>query len=135
MKYGFATCEDSERWANGQESIQATIVEAIDTLHGGDHEPVAICEVSEPDINYMWLVNTVLERASEQLYEEVGEVAETFEVDDEQKEELAALLRDWIAKHGLISCWKADNGRMYAPGDAEYDAAIASLSQKAGEQQ
>lgn len=132
MKYGYATCEDSERWHSGEESIEATIAEAINSLHGGDHLPVAICEIAEPEINYTYLAERVCEYASEQLFEEVGEVAETFEVDDEQKEELAEMIRGFVAKHGLVSCWKAENGRMYAPGDSEYDAALAASDSAEG---
>ena len=125
MKYGYALVEDAERWSTGHESIEATIAEAIDSLHGGERLPVAICEVTAPEINYGWLAQSVIEQAEEQLCEEVGEVADTFEPTNEQRDELAAAIHAWVVKHGLICCWKADNGRMYGPGDAEYDAATA----------
>lgn len=132
MKYGYAQFEDAERWHSGKESIEATIADAIDALHGGEHLPVAVCEIAEPGIDYIYLAEEVCERASEQLFEEVGEVAETFEVDDEQKAELAELIRGFVSKHGLVSCWKAENGRMYAPGDPEYAAAIAASDSAEG---
>jgi hypothetical protein len=128
MKYGYAETEDAERWRNGEESIAATIAEAIVALHGGEHLPVAICEVTPPEINYGWLAQSVIEQAEEQLCEEVGEVADTFEPTNEQRDELAAAIQAWVAKHGLIDCWKADNGRMYGPGDAEYDAATSGAT-------
>jgi hypothetical protein len=128
MKYGYAEYVDAERWRNGEESIVATIAEAIGALHGGEHLPVAICEVTPPEINYGWLAQSVIEQAEEQLCEEVGEVADTFEPTNEQRDELAAAIQAWVVKHGLICCWKAENGRMYAPGAPEYDAATAKVN-------
>src|SRR5690349_6859995 len=113
MKYGYATCDDAERWHNGEDSIEATIAEAVNSLHGGERLPVAICECIEPDIGFDNLAETVIERADEMLYEEVGEVADTFgPFDREQKADLAQAIRAWFDKHGAISCWKAENGRM-----------------------
>lgn len=128
MKYGYAETEDAERWRNGEGSIVATIAEAIVALHGGEHLPVAICEVTPPEINYGWLAQSVIEQAEEQLCEEVGEVADTFDPTNEQRDELAAAIQAWVVKHRLICCWKADNGRMYGPGDAEYDAATSGAT-------
>jgi len=128
MGYGYALTEDSERWHTGEETIVATIAEAISSLHGGDKEPVAICECMAPDISFDGLADTVIERADEILYEEVGEVADTFgPFTSKQKAELAEAIRTWFDKHGAISCWKAENGRLYGPGDPEYDEAAAAI--------
>jgi hypothetical protein len=126
MTYGYATVADAERWHTGSETIAATIAEAITDMHGGEHLPVAICDIVPPAIDCDSLAEDVIERVGEQLYDEVGEVADTFgPFPKEQTDELAKVIREWLDKHGDISCWKADNGRMFSPGDAEYDAALA----------
>ncbi|MFX1674058.1 hypothetical protein PWR63_17630 [Paraburkholderia sp. A2WS-5] len=87
-----------------------------------------VCECEAPSIGYDTLAEIVIENAEEQLYDEVGEVADTlgpFEKDE--VDELAALIKSWFDKRGAISCWKAVNIKRYARGDAEYDAALERL--------
>lgn len=125
MNYGYASRADAERWITGSETIAATITEALVDLHGGQHLPVAICDIEAPEVSADHLADTVIERVGEILWDEVGEIADTFgPFEPAVTKELADAIQAWLDKHGDITCWKAENPRLYSPGDAEYDAAL-----------
>jgi hypothetical protein len=134
-QYGFAFAEDAERWGGQEDTIVAAICEALTRDAAGAGTAVFVCECAAPDINFDGLAEDVVERISEQLYEEVGEVADTFgPFEKSEMSELSALIRDWVGKQGGFSCWQATNIKRYEPGDAEYDAAVVEMERLAVEQ-
>lgn len=56
-------------------------------------------------------VHGILENMDERLYEEVGEIADCdySDVPPEAKDELAALIAAWAAKHVNLRYWKVRN--------------------------
>lgn len=56
-------------------------------------------------------VQGILENMDERLYEEVGEIADCdyTDVPQEAKDELAALITGWAAKHVNLRYWKVRN--------------------------
>ncbi|MDR8398251.1 hypothetical protein NE850_18070 [Paraburkholderia sp. USG1] len=125
-QYGYARAEDAERWSGHEETIEAAIYDALTRDDLAMPSAVFICECDAPEISYESLADEVVERVGEQLYEEVGEVADAFgPFEKSEMSELADLIKGWVEKQGAISCWKANNIKRYAPGDAEYDAALA----------
>ena len=61
------------------------------------------------DFTGKWIVEAILERFDDELYEEVGEIADKdfAGVADESKAELAKLMADWIEKHVNVGrYWK-----------------------------
>jgi hypothetical protein len=125
-QYGYARSENCERWGGREDTIEAAIYDALTRDDLAMPAPVFVCECAAPEVNYESLADEVVERVGEQLYEEVGEVADTFgPFEKSEMTELAELIKGWVEKQGAISCWKATNIKRYAPGDAEYDAALA----------
>jgi hypothetical protein len=58
-------------------------------------------------------VHGILENMDERLYEEVGEIADCdyTDVPQEAKDELAALIAGWAAKHVNLRYWKVRNAK------------------------
>lgn len=47
---------------------------------------------------------------NENLFEEVGEVAEGhLDISDEAEADLLQSIKDWADKHATVNCWKAIN--------------------------
>lgn len=90
-----------------EKGMEAAKKEGLKSFRIGKKEP---CEMATID------VDTIIENAQEQLYEEIGEVSETYleGVTKEQEEELKEALNDvfynWHKKHKLFpSCYKVLN--------------------------
>jgi hypothetical protein len=134
-QYGYARSEDAERWGGREDTIVAAIIEALTRDDAEVGTAVFVCECAAPDINFDGIADDVVERISEQLYEEVGEVADTFgPFEKSEMSELSALIKSWVGKQGGFSCWQATNIKRYAQGDAEYDAAVVEIARLAAEQ-
>lgn len=133
IRYGHARSEDSERWRGNEASIADAIFDALTSDDIESPAPVFVCECRAPSISYARAADLVIEDVEEQLYEEVGEIADTLgPFEPSEVAGLTALIAGWFEKHNAISCWKAENIKRYAPGDAEYDEALAIFTAAEG---
>lgn len=125
-QYGYARAADAERWYGTEGTIVDAIREALTRDDIASPAPVFVCNADHDLLNFVSLADEVIERASEQLYEEVGEIADTFgPFEASEVAELAELIKGWVEKRDALSCWKATNIKRYAQGDAEYDEALS----------
>lgn len=111
------TESDSEIWSSDidcssreeaiEEGIKAAKEEGLNSFRIGRQEYCTMSAIS---------ASTIIENAQEQLYDDVGEVSETYleNVTTEQEKELEEALNDvfynWHKKHNLFpSCYKISN--------------------------
>jgi hypothetical protein len=126
-EYSFADMADAERWSGPHNSIVAAIAEALNVtiddgcvVYVGENEPV--------EIDYDSLAEEIIERVEEQVYEQVGDVADTVgPFDTEQMKPLVDSIKQWVDQHADITCWRVEKIKAYGPGAPEYEAARALL--------
>ncbi|MCA8054351.1 hypothetical protein [Burkholderia cepacia] len=127
-EYSYANVANAERWHGRFDSIPAAIAEALGE-YGKDPDRVVYVGENKPvEISYDSLADEVIERVEEQVYEQVGEVADTVgPFDAEQTKPLADSIKQWVEQHADINCWRVENIKGYGPGTPEYEAARALL--------
>lgn len=130
LQYSYADSQHAERWTGEFDSIEEAIVDALDSFERGivvwigENEPIEIdCDS---------LADEVIERIQEQAYEQVGEIADTIgPFKPEETKPLSDAIKQWVDQHGQINCWQIKRSKSYGPGDAEYEAAVALLDDRA----
>jgi len=85
-----------------------------DTYWSGDKR-----EVSPSDLIGDWAVMSLFESMQEQLYDEVGEVADTFEMSKLAEKELLEAIKDAVDKHLTVRCFGVDNIEEHVMSDEE----------------
>lgn len=63
--------------------------------------------INPKDLVYKWVVDDILERMDEALYEEVGEVAEgNLHLSEEHNNQLTEIIKTFMEEHAKVTCFK-----------------------------
>lgn len=77
--------------------------------YSGDSLPIKPSELIT-----QWVVDDILERMDERLYDECGDVSEdAIRIENSAKEELKAFIMDFMDKHCKVSCYKVENVKFH----------------------
>ncbi|HDR9163635.1 TPA: hypothetical protein QDB28_004039 [Burkholderia vietnamiensis] len=126
IEYSYASCPDAERWSGPFDSIPAAIAEALSNNNHG--QVVYVGENAPVEINHDSLAEEVVERIEEQVYEQVGELADTVgPFDEAEMKPLVNSIKQWVEQNADITCWRVEKVKGYGPGAPEYEAALDLL--------
>ncbi|WP_241017632.1 hypothetical protein [Burkholderia sp. Ac-20349] len=126
IEYSYASCPDAERWSGPFDSIPAAIAEALSNNSHG--QVVYVGENAPVEINHASLAEEVVERIEEQVYEQVGELADTVgPFDESEMKPLTDSIKQWVEQTADITCWRVEKVKGYGPGALEYEAALDLL--------
>lgn len=111
----FTWSENDETFMNGVfDSIQECIGNA---KMNADSEVIYIGTVNEPDINIEYFGDDIIDCISEQLYNEVGEVADTFNPTKKEKADLNKRISEtvskWLTDTNEPDCFKVSDIQEY----------------------
>jgi hypothetical protein len=123
--YSYAESATAERFHGQFDSVAAAIAEALSEYAPNQDDRVVYVGENEPfEPDYDSLAEDIVERISEQAYDEVGEIADTIgPFSEKEMQPLADAIKAWVGAHAGISCWKVEKIKSYGPGDADYEAA------------
>jgi hypothetical protein len=135
LHYAHTASKTSETWNGSEVTLKGAIKDAIITYNVGAEgypKTVIIGEAVKPVVKGLDLVDELLDLATQQLYDQMGDHphAELIDrLDSGVKQDLADTLDQWFQKNvtGPMTSFAVQNAHEYGPGNQVFDEAMAEV--------
>lgn len=124
-QFGYGFCE--ERFSGPCSTLEEAIAEARGERPEATHAWVGEVRLPSEFISTLSLGRSIEEHISEVLGDEVGEAAENFVLDQEQRTQLGQLVIDWIEKGPGFHCWGVKNVKQVELNPEERDTRTVDM--------
>lgn len=124
-KYGYSFCE--ERYSGPFDTLDDALAEARSDRPAATHVWIGEVRLPSEFIITLSMGRFIEEHISEVLGDEVGEAAENFVLDQEQRTQLGQLVIDWIEKGPGFHCWGVKNVKQVELNPEERDTKTVDM--------